>query len=58
VYFFSAKAFLIPAIVIVKTIYLGFLVSYASEIAFNYIDIYREGGKLLAGNFFLNSFLF
>jgi len=33
VYFFSAKAFLISAIVIVKIIYLGFLVSYASGVA-------------------------
>ena len=33
VYFFSAKAFLILAIVIVKIIYLGFLVSYTSKIA-------------------------
>ena len=30
---FSAKAFLISAIVIVKIIYLGFLVSYASRVA-------------------------
>jgi hypothetical protein len=33
VYFFSTKAFLISAIVIVKIIYLGFLVSYASGVA-------------------------
>ena len=33
VYFFSAKAFLISAIVIVKIIYSGFLVSYASGVA-------------------------
>ena len=30
---FSAKAFLISAIVIVKIIYLGFLASYASRVA-------------------------
>jgi hypothetical protein len=33
VYFFSTKAFLILAIVIVKIIYLGFLVSRASGVA-------------------------
>jgi hypothetical protein len=33
VYFFSAKAFLISAIVIVKIVYLGFLASYASGVA-------------------------
>ena len=33
VYFFSAKAFLISAIVIAKIVYLGFLVSYASGVA-------------------------
>jgi len=33
VYFFSAKAFLILAIIIVKIIYLGFLVSYTSGVA-------------------------
>jgi len=33
VYFFSAKAFLILAIVTVKIVYLGFLVSYASRAA-------------------------
>ena len=33
VYFFSAKAFLISAIVIAKIIYSGFLVSYASRVA-------------------------
>jgi len=33
VYFFSAKAFLISAIVIVKTVYLGFLASYANGVA-------------------------
>jgi hypothetical protein len=33
VYFFSAKAFLISAIVIVKIIYLGFLISYTSKVA-------------------------
>ena len=32
-YFFSTKAFLISAIVIVKIVYLGFLVSYASRVA-------------------------
>ena len=31
--FFSAKAFLILAIIIVKIVYLGFLVSYASRVA-------------------------
>jgi len=31
--FFSAKAFLISAIVIVKIIYSGFLASYASKVA-------------------------
>ncbi len=31
--FFSAKAFLISAIIIVKIIYSGFLVSYASGVA-------------------------
>ena len=31
--FFSAKAFLILAIITVKIIYLGFLVSYASRVA-------------------------
>ena len=33
VYFFSAKAFLILAIVIVKIVYLGFLVSYTNRVA-------------------------
>jgi hypothetical protein len=33
VYFFSTKAFLISAIVIVKIVYLGFLVSRASRVA-------------------------
>jgi len=33
VYFFSAKAFLISAIVIAKIIYLGFLASYANRVA-------------------------
>jgi uncharacterized protein YebE (UPF0316 family) len=33
VYFFSAKAFLILAIVIVKIVYLGFLASYTSRVA-------------------------
>jgi hypothetical protein len=33
VYFFSAKAFLISAIVIVKIVYLGFLASRASGVA-------------------------
>jgi len=33
VYFFSAKAFLISAIVIAKIVYLGFLASYASGVA-------------------------
>jgi hypothetical protein len=33
VYFFSAKAFLISAIVIVKIVYLGFLASRASRVA-------------------------
>ena len=32
-YFFSAKAFLISAIIIVKIVYLGFLVSYISGVA-------------------------
>ena len=32
-YFFSAKAFLISAIVTAKIIYLGFLASYASGVA-------------------------
>ena len=32
-YFFSAKAFLISAIVIVKIVYLGFLASYANRVA-------------------------
>jgi len=32
VYFFSAKAFLISAIVIAKIVYLGFLVSYTSGV--------------------------
>ena len=32
-YFFSAKAFLISAIITVKIIYLGFLASYASGVA-------------------------
>jgi hypothetical protein len=32
VYFFSAKAFLISAIVIVKIVYLGFLASYTSGV--------------------------
>ena len=31
--FFGAKAFLISAIVIVKIVYLGFLVSYTSGVA-------------------------
>ena len=31
--FFSAKAFLISAIVIVKIVYLGFLASYTSRVA-------------------------
>jgi len=33
VYFFSAKAFLISAIIIVKIIYLGFLASYTNKVA-------------------------
>ena len=33
VYLFSAKAFLISAIVIVKIVYLGFLASHASRVA-------------------------
>jgi hypothetical protein len=33
VYFFSAKAFLISAIIIVKIIYLGFIVSYTNRVA-------------------------
>ena len=33
VYFFSTKAFLILAIIIVKIIYLGFLASYTSGVA-------------------------
>ena len=33
VYFFSAKAFLISAIVIAKIVYLGFLASRASGVA-------------------------
>ena len=33
VYFFSTKAFLISAIIIAKIVYLGFLVSRASEVA-------------------------
>ena len=33
VHFFSTKAFLILAIITVKIIYLGFLVSYASGVA-------------------------
>ena len=33
VYFFSARAFLISAIIIVKIIYLGFLASYINRIA-------------------------
>ena len=32
-YFFSTKAFLISAIIIVKIVYLDFLVSYASGVA-------------------------
>ena len=33
VYFFSAKAFLISAIITAKIVYLGFLASHASKIA-------------------------
>jgi len=33
VYFFSAKAFLILAIVTVKIVYSGFLASYANRVA-------------------------
>ena len=33
VYFFSTKAFLISAIIIVKIIYLGFLVSHINKVA-------------------------
>jgi len=33
VYFFSAKAFLISAIIIAKIVYSGFLASYASGVA-------------------------
>jgi len=33
VYFFSAKAFLISAIIIVKIVCLGFLASYANRVA-------------------------
>ena len=33
VYFFSTKAFLILAMVIVKIVYLGFLVNYTSGVA-------------------------
>ena len=32
-YFFSAKAFLISAIVIIKIVYLGFLASHISKVA-------------------------
>ena len=40
VYFFSAKAFLIPAIIIAKIIYLGFLASYANRVAL-IIEIFK-----------------
>jgi hypothetical protein len=33
VYFFSAKAFLISAIIIAKIVYLGFLASYTNRVA-------------------------
>jgi len=33
VYFFSARAFLISAIIMAKIVYLGFLVSYANRVA-------------------------
>ena len=39
-YFFSAKAFLILAIIIAKIIYLGFLISHASKVA-PIIQIFR-----------------
>jgi hypothetical protein len=44
-YFFSAKAFLILAIIIAKIIYLGFLVSYISKVAL-IIWIFRVLNKL------------
>jgi len=33
VYFFSARAFLISAIIIAKIVYLGFLASYTNKVA-------------------------
>jgi len=45
VYFFSTKAFLIPAIITVKIIYLGFLASYTNRVAL-IIWISRELSKL------------
>jgi len=43
--FFSAKAFLISAIVIAKIVYLGFLASYASGVAL-IIRIFRVPSSL------------
>jgi hypothetical protein len=45
VYFFSAKAFLISAIIIVKIVYLGFLASCANRVAL-IIWISRELSEL------------
>jgi hypothetical protein len=45
VYFFSTKAFLISAIVIVKIVYLGFLASCTNRVAL-IMWIFRELSKL------------
>jgi len=47
VYFFSAKAFLISAIMTTKIVYLGFLISYASRVA-PIIWMSRVSSKLLS----------
>jgi hypothetical protein len=45
VYFFSAKAFLILAIIVAKIVYLGFLASYTNRVAL-IMWIYRELSEL------------
>jgi len=70
IYFFSAKAFLISAIVTAKIVYLGFLVSCASRVALimrifrvlsllrlsvvSYIDFYLALGLILGAESVLN----
>ena len=55
VYFFSAKAFLISAIIMAKIIYLGFLASYTSRVTLIIqIFIKRGAGCLLITSFQLS----